>query len=685
MTRVTRLFIPIVLIMLIACPSIYAGSVLDDALAFQDLSMSSIIIDKSDLEFRGEKGNCSIPLLSACRKSPFQMSRYCKVLGEGALTSSSSLPILTNFASLRTGHGQYRGWLESPLEVWKKNASGVSVLTYELEMLYGKFDEKLPRKLKKKLDKEISLLPPEAISAAIIYLRAVESSLKWRKQAFRNLCKNVDINVLYHELVGDYTYVQARASENGRGNHPAQDIAKMMDTWKNVDFEMLYTGGHEMAIAVDYISKLLVQNTNCAEEFSFSIPTPLGEIVVGGSGENFYQDGKEYLLIIDLGGDDNYRTGASNLSGKNPISSIIDICGNDIYYAEMVAPAFGSGVLGYGFLIDCAGNDYYKVTSLGLGSGLYGVGGLIDKDGKDTYIAISYGCGSATFGIGVQADYRGDDTYDVFHRSGGYAGPLAAGILVDSLGDDRYVARDDDIRFPSAQSDIHNSSSCFGAAFGRRADFKEGHSLNGGFALLTDGGGNDTYSAGVFALGIGYWGGVGMLYDRSGNDSYKGQWYVIGATAHFAASAFVDLRGNDTYEAKMNMGIGAAHDYSVSSFEDSEGNDTYLAPNLSLGAGNSNAIGLFFEYCGDDEYVSKGITLGASSIGSKNRTESRYFSLSFGLFLDVCGKDKYSAGEISPRTEKPSDGITWFHKRANSSPYEKGIGLDIQEPGLTIK
>ena len=82
-------------------------------------------------------------------------------------------------------------------------------------------------------------------------------------------------------------------------------------------------------------------------------------------------------------------------------------------------------------------------------------------------------------------------------------------LLIDLGGNDRYVANDTDIRYPSAQNREHNNSLCQGVAAGSGADYSDGLSTNGGVAVLLDGAGDDEYSCGLFGQGAGYWNGGG--------------------------------------------------------------------------------------------------------------------------------------------------------------------------------
>ncbi len=668
------------LILLITAVPAFAG-IFENALANCGLSFADIRIDEDELAFRGENTRHLIPLLDSCRRNPFKMGRYCRTAAHGAAQSADSMRSLITAAALRTGNGQYRGWLESPLTTWTSGTLDYEALDRELIQMSAKYSGKWASRYIKDTMKSWEKVPTEVVQCVIVFLRALDSAMQWRDNAFKKLPEG-DREVLYKRYLADLTkIVEEKVEFPKQERHVSDDVGELIGMLDSIDWRMLYTGALELAIAVEHMRAKL-SGIKFTATYAVSLETPLGNIALGGVGENFYSDGGPYLLIIDIGGNDNYRTGGASHSYAKPVGVILDMDGNDIYTCETIdKPCFGAGIFGYGYLYDVAGNDFYKAMTVSQGAGLFGVGGLWDGAGDDTYSNVNFGQAAGYYGVGVLADLAGSDKYKSYHLSQAFAGPLSGAILLDLKGNDSYTAVDTDVRFPSPQSKEHNSSLCQGVGFGRRADYLDGHSLGGGFALLADMAGDDLYSGGVFAQGVGYWGGVGMLYDGGGNDGYRGVWYVMGATAHFAASAFVDESGDDLYVADMNMAMGAGHDYSVSYFLDAAGNDIYTAPNLSLGAGNANGIGIFIDLSGSDIYNCKGISLGGAAIEVTSPALSRYFSLSLGVFLDAAGRDTYNLDKLSPKTLAPADGCTWLHKRSDkASPYEKGIGIDSDEP-----
>jgi len=169
--------------------------------------------------------------------------------------------------------------------------------------------------------------------------------------------------------------------------------------------------------------------------------TPWGSIIIGGKGPSYYS-GINPLLIIDLGGDDEYHNVASapSFSPFNAsVSVIIDFRGNDLYRSTKKY-AQGGAAFGCAFLVDCAGDDTYLSADFSQGCGFFGVGVLDDRKGNDRYRSDTMAQGAAAFGIGILCDREGNDSYhgSLYNQGLGFTGGL--GLLVESLGDDTFFA-----------------------------------------------------------------------------------------------------------------------------------------------------------------------------------------------------------------------------------------------------
>jgi hypothetical protein len=440
-----------------------------------------------------------------------------------------------------------------------------------------------------------------------------------------------------------------------------------------VDWGYLYAGGAQIAHAVD----LAIVKLKGADPFQMAKPvvfdTPLGPVVFGSSRNDEYDNGTVFIRI-DPGGNDTYRGGGATRDSLNWASVQIDLKGDDRYLPdEFTLPAQGAGVCGYGFQIDFAGDDTYEARALSQGAGLFGCGMLLDFCGNDKYNVIASGQAAGWFGTGVLADFGGSDTYDCYEFSQGFGYTLGGGLLLDATGDDVYTANDSDIRFPSAQSQEHNGSLAQGFGFGKRADYVDGHSMAGGVGALIDGGGDDSYTCGVFGQGCAYWYGIGILSDKSGDDEYLGQWYVQGSGAHFAVGILNDGGGNDVYTAPMQMAQGAGHDFSVGFLYEESGNDIYNAKRLCNGGGNANGTGIFWDVNGDDTYnCDGGACLGMPSAAKTGGLRDVMYTI--GLFIDTGGKDSYSA--LFPFA---GDNRSWRWSADSpdtATPFNIGCGLD---------
>jgi hypothetical protein len=434
-----------------------------------------------------------------------------------------------------------------------------------------------------------------------------------------------------------------------------------------------------------------------------AIDTPIGAVVMSGSATHVYGEGhlaERSALLIDTGGDDEYRVAVGAGRSGVPVGIAVDLGGSDLYaYVEVPhaqdlptrlpsdaagrsvslgsfgqtnsrAGRQGSGIGGIGALFDLGSEgDTYRSLALSQGSGALGVGALFDAGGDDTYAAESMSQGAALWGVGVLVDRAGTDEYRTFFASQGFGYVHGVGALADGDGNDVYFADPGDPAiggdplYPSAQlPNQGNTSFVQGAGFGRRDD-ATGYYMGGGFGVLWDRAGADRYTASVFAQGTGYWLGFGMLIDGAGNDIYEGLWYVQGASAHFALAFHLDRAGDDTYNEGFPVratSIGVGHDFSGALHVDEGGVDRYFAPGLSLGCGNSQGIGGLVNVGGDDRYEAAGAqTLGCASLGHDAPFDTvRDVRPTIGCFVDAVGSDVYVVPSSGPAA---ADEGSWSH------------------------
>lgn len=602
-----------------------------------NLSLSDIKIEKSDLEFYGY-GRFRTKLFDYLIDNPVAIDPFIRTLAHTILNNSDSLWALSYFPWARIDEGVRRGLIVRADEYLINSMPRDEALDTALTNLLLDFYQS---------DKITIENIPERIRIGLyLILTGIKNSIEWIENGTRNLTKD-DIEGITKKLL-----------ETDVLSNPY--IESLIE---KTDFKAISAGAIDLAYVLPTALDLM-KNSNSIKVTR--INTKYGLIVIGGIDDDIYQH-QPYLLIIDFGGNDTYEGGG--VSAKEyPVSIIMDYYGNDRYASEI---GCGTGIGGLGYVLDCEGNDLYQAKEFGLGAGIFGQGIIFDLDGDDEYTTDFCGIGAGVFGTGAVSDITGNDRYTGFQACQGFGYVKGCGLLIDKNGNDIYTARDDTIKYPSAQTEEHNTSLAQGAGFGIRADFTDGHSLAGGIGMIIDGQGNDKYSCGVFGQGCGYWFGTGILVDYQGDDEYNGVWYVQGSGAHFALGILIDSLGDDRYRATNNMALGAGHDFTLGTLFDYSGNDVYDVPNLSLGAGNANGMGLFIDLKGNDEYLTHGgITLGNAS--GAGRGSLRDFMKTIGIFIDGEGKDRYS--------EKYADNKkTWRQSPPLQPPlkYEWCIGIDF--------
>lgn len=645
-----------------ASPPTSLDNDLDEALQSAGLSRASARFDANLLRFFRES-EFSTPLYEAINENPWRAPFLVGVL-RSQLEDPAAKPSdrLSSMGRLM-GLGSRRTLLGNPIQAAVDAAAKPGALGKVLEAmrLRGLLASPPP---------STASVPEPVQKAAALVLQTALDTIASRRAAFRG----VDLDAAFRQTASP-----------GSSDEP-EAVRRDLDLARQVDLKYLFSGSHDLTLAATTAAEW-VGSVDPKLAYEFSAKTLWGKIVLSG-GRDSRHAAEPALLIIDTGGDDEYLGAAANRSASNWLSVCIDSCGNDRYLSDAAlrtasattwsgrkkTAGYGPAAALYGVavLVDLKGSDLYRSHRPGIGSATYGVAALVDAEGDDQYDGYINAEGYAYHGLGLLEDAKGNDRYTAMNQAQGHGGVRGFGLLLDREGSDAYVGDDATLDFPAPQTKDHNVSMMQGAAYGRRADYLDAHSLSGGIGALIDVQGDDSYSCGVFGQGIGYWEGVGILLDGSGSDQYFGQWYVQGASAHFAVGYLQDDLGNDSYRAMMNMAQGAGHDFGPGYLLDLAGDDRYEAPNLSLGAGNANGMGLLYEASGNDTYESKGLTLGKASESAKGSLRER--ALCLGVFVDLGGQDAYPSAATWASNAKSV--ANWTARREPASESQVGVFLD---------
>jgi len=378
------------------------------------------------------------------------------------------------------------------------------------------------------------------------------------------------------------------------------------------------------------------------------LETSVGAIIVGGPGPNEYrlEEMKDVAAVVDLGGDDVYWEGT--VSVDHPLLVIIDYSGNDRYQGKLPGIQ-GSAILGGSLLIDMAGNDIYWAQDVAQGSTLGGVGILVDWAGDDQYLGLRRVQGQAIGGVGVLIDREGRDDYHAAMWAQGFGGPLGFGLIDDLTGDDHYYVGG---RWYDSYPETPGYE-----GWGQGVGSGIRGAANGGIGVLLEGAGDDTYEFDYFGQGGGYWLAIGFARDFAGNDrrlgatlkAYDGsprtqqrfQRFGNGWGCHMGVGALIDDGGNDEYHGSI-MGTGFGWDLSVGYLLELGGDDHYLARVGGVqGQGAQASLGVLYDFEGADEYAGTSQGYASSAI-----TYHPYPTCggNFSFVVDYGGLDSYGCG-----------------------------------------
>jgi hypothetical protein len=446
-----------------------------------------------------------------------------------------------------------------------------------------------------------------------------------------------------------------------------------------VEREAVLAGMLDLVGAVARLGAFVRDNEATLPRIAWSLQTPFGWIVVDTTGHANRHRLQDALLVLDVGGDDDYEFLARG--DTHAISVLLDHGGNDRYATAAAGADPSSATLGYAILWDTAGDDRYEGTQQAQASALFGAALLVDGGGSNRFVASSRSQAHAIGGVAVLLSAGGDDTFTAQTYAQATGGPAGVALLVDSGGNDHYTLEKLPLVRPSPQLPDRNTSMGQGAGYGIRGVFSDGRSTAGGLGLLLDLGGNDRYEAQVYAQGVGYYEGLGMLLDDGGNDHFEAAWYAMGAGVHAAAGILLKRgTGNDVYRSSHEMVLGTGNDLAVGVFVDEAGDDDYTVGQLSLGVAYANGTGLFVDGAGRDRYTVTASAacraLGAAYLHDWGTPRESWPSLA--LFLDLGGNDSYPA-----HCERVANNRLWAGPRVwplLDLKSEAAAGVDAESP-----
>jgi HEAT repeat protein len=488
-----------------------------------------------------------------------------------------------------------------------------------------------------------AIIPPAAAGAYGRLLLAMDSVAQWPVDRLAGLGEDRD--PLLRKIL--LSQVEKPATPTA-----AVDMtdARFLELAATLDLAKLVGAGQSLVEPVqDFVAALrAAAPVDSLWTGTVRIERASGDIVITGHGDDTHEADDGVALIIDLGGNDTWKRGASAsvLRGR-PVSVCIDLSGEDRYIGRADL-SFGAALGGFAVQWDAGeGDDFWDGGHASLGAGLCGIGVLVDDGGDDVYRCHDFGQGAGIFGAGLLLDKSGNDLFHADLFGQGYASTQGCGVLVDLSGNDTYDAGGAHLHAPLYNDRYQSLSQGF--SIGMRPD------ASGGVGVLVDVKGNDRYTADIYGQGASYWYALGILVDGDGNDTYNLGQYGQGSGIHLAAGMLLDRAGSDLYYLKNGVGMGGAHDYSVGLLVDRGGDDYYAGSGGTQGGALTNSFAMLLDGGGNDAYAA--VNPGGAQGGASRARGTG----GLGLLLDAGGSDAY--------TETRRDGGVWTKELM-------GAGLD---------
>ena len=418
---------------------------------------------------------------------------------------------LTLELAVRTGNIDF---LYERKAAWLKDAflefyelEGININQKSLENLFSEIDA-LPYELREALALLIYTLNDVKILCENSIHNLREGEIKFLKEhneypfTLTQLLRDIMM-----EKIGGIFLPNLQLFSNGASS----DLTPIL---KKIDMEKMVEGNILMIDTIQKVIPVLKKYNNLSSKKLLEDPSSL--IYIGGTSPTSYKG--NYSIIVDLGGNDDYYAQPK----EQGVSLLIDMSGNDRYIGKK-AHAF----LGIDILYDEEGNDVYTASDFSQAYACAGISLLIDNSGDDIYKAKTHSQGSATAkGIAILADLDGNDTYISLNSSQAYANGFGCSCLLDISGDDFYSSN----------------------------SYSQGSSTGGGISFLLDFLGNDEYVSDHNSQGAGEgWAekkmSIGSLIDLSGNDTYVSKKEAQGFGKNLGIGVLIDLFGDDKYRA----------------------------------------------------------------------------------------------------------------------------------------
>ena len=141
------------------------------------------------------------------------------------------------------------------------------------------------------------------------------------------------------------------------------DTSQIADLEGGFDRRFAGRAAVRFGAAVEALANALLATDEPRGEGTVTLPTPLGDVVIGAAGDTKH-GAPGVLLCVDVSGADTYEPGTACGRLDHPFAAVIDLAGNDEYRSTAARSGAGAGELGVGVVVDCQGDDRYLVEQV---------------------------------------------------------------------------------------------------------------------------------------------------------------------------------------------------------------------------------------------------------------------------------------------------------------------------------
>lgn len=434
-----------------------------------------------------------------------------------------------------------------------------------------------------------------------------------------------------------------------------------------IDFTPVFAARDVLLDTVEPLRDALLDPEVQQQQQSAAAPiqfAPYLSIELGTVANTYTQD---FMLLIDVGGDDTYLNNAGGASVVRDAAALIDLLGSDEYRSLRDTGINGGGFVGSGFLVDTLGSDVYSAGDEGVnGGGWVGTGFLLDPLGQNSFSGGSTGTnGGGAVGAGMLIDlFSSSSTSAGDCGTNGGACTGGVGFLLNGLGVDSLDS------FTAGGRGTNGGGHLGGVGYMLSSDLGT-TSFSGGSNGTNGGGGGDPANL------VSTTGGSGFLFDVAGDDTYGAGSQGANGGGYFGAGILIDSGGGDSYAGGSN-GINGGGNFGAGFLTDIGGNDTYSGGNPGVNGGGSFGTGTLIDGLGSDIYSSSGASSnGAGGFGSgaliDGRGNDRYTGgngegfVGTGLLFDAGGTDRY----------RPNSSSTFVFDQTVVPKGDLGVGAQV--------